>query len=63
MTRLFLIALLTTLVRALLAHCCGEVFRIGIHHLAPNMPQVVCYAAGLVLAVATIEAAALLWHD
>jgi hypothetical protein len=27
------------------------------------MPQVVCYAAGLVLAVATIEAAALLWHD
>ena len=62
MTRLFLIALLTTLARAWLAHCCGEICRMVFHHLAPNMPQLACYAAGLALGMTMIESAALLWR-
>ena len=61
-TRFLFLALLATFARALLAHGCGEAFRMILAHFAPGMPPVLCIAIGLVLGVILIEIVALLWH-
>jgi hypothetical protein len=62
MTRLFILATLTTLSRALLAHCCGEVIQIILRYSVPGMPPIVCVAIALVLAAIIVEIATILWH-
>jgi hypothetical protein len=62
MTRFFLINGFTTLVRALLAHGCGEAFRFLLDRIAPDMPPLVGVAIGLILGVVLIELVALLWR-
>jgi hypothetical protein len=62
MSRYFLVLLLVAFARALLAHVCGEVLRLFLQYLAPSIPPLVCIGIGLVLGVALVEIAAMLWH-
>jgi hypothetical protein len=54
MTSLLILAL-QAIGRALLAHVCGELFRMILHSLAPGMPPLACIVIGLVLGVGTVE--------
>ena len=58
MTRTFIIALLATIARALLAAGCGEVLKALLAQIAPGMPPPMCIAIGLVVSVILIEIAA-----
>jgi len=62
MTQRFILAFLTTLARALLAHCCGEVFRMILEYLLPGASPLVCLASGLMISVVFVEAATTFWH-
>jgi hypothetical protein len=62
MTHFFLLSLLATLARALLAGGCGEVLRLFLQYLAPGIPPLAGIAIGLVLGVTVVEIAAALWH-
>jgi hypothetical protein len=61
-TRLFLLLLLATLARALLAHGCAELLRLALDYFAPRVPPILCGAIGLVLGAIIVEGCALLWH-
>ena len=62
MTHAFIIALLVTLARALLAAGCGELLQMLLAQIAPGMPRPMCITIGLVLGVIIIEIAASPWH-
>jgi hypothetical protein len=59
---MFLVQILATLARALLAGGCGEVVRLFLQYLAPGIPPLAGIAIGLVLGVTLVEIAAALWH-
>jgi hypothetical protein len=62
MTRLFILAFAATLARALLAHSLAEVFRMILEYVLPGAPLLVYLAIGLLLGVAVVEVAEMLWH-
>jgi hypothetical protein len=51
MTYKFLLILLATVARALMAHTCGEGLRLAFEYGAPNTPPPLCLALGLLAGV------------
>ena len=56
------VAFLVTLARALLVQACAEMVRFALTTMAPDIPALVCIVIGLVLGVAVVEIAVMLWH-
>ena len=57
--RLFLLSVLTNVIRALCVHGCGEISILVLRHFIPDAPLLVSYLAGLVAGVALTELVAL----
>lgn len=55
MARKFLLVLLKTFARALMAHGCGEIIRMIIQCFAPGTPAPACMMLGLMVGVALVE--------
>ncbi len=64
MRRIFVISVLITLARALLAAGCGEALRLVLERMLPGVHPLVCLGVSVLAAVVLIElATALYWHS